>query len=121
MVVKISFKIRKNGVWWIYGELADFHIKQSEASRNVLEQLKGSAKKVRVMLPLEYYNSYQPISSRYSGMHESRSSTSSSTVPTTASSFLIDGLIRVDTPTLLTGGNDDYYVSVACKSLKQFE
>ena len=45
MIVKVSFKVRKLGIWWIFGEIADYKLNK------VLDGVKGAVKKVRIMLP----------------------------------------------------------------------
>ena len=47
LVLKVSFKIRKFGINWIFGDMADF--KSSDLT--FADLLKRNTKKVRVMLP----------------------------------------------------------------------
>lgn len=45
MIVKVSFKVKKLGVWWVIGEIADYRLER------VIDGVKGAVKKVRIMLP----------------------------------------------------------------------
>ena len=47
------------------GELADYHLRKEEhiKNKNLLEALKGSCKKVRIMMPPENFNAYSNKSS----------------------------------------------------------
>lgn len=107
LIVKVSFKMKKNGILWTFGQLADFQLKKPEHLKNqrLLEELRGTTKKVRVMIPPENFNAYNQsrvsaASNRSSTSGTDRQSTSSSS-SNGISSFQIDGLIIVESPIML--------------------
>jgi hypothetical protein len=60
LVVRLITKVKKNGIVWQIGELADYQLIKEEHIKNkaLLEALKGSCKKVRIMLPPDNFNAY---------------------------------------------------------------
>ena len=60
LVVRLITKVKKNGIVWQIGELADYQLIKEEHVKNkaLLEALKSSCKKVRIMLPPENFNAY---------------------------------------------------------------
>ncbi len=53
--MKVSFKVKKLGIWWVFGDVADFKINKP------INELRGTAKKVRMMIPPPI-DSYSAIS-----------------------------------------------------------
>ena len=90
--MKVKFRVKKNGVWWTIGEIADYQLKTPEhlANKRLLEDLKGSSKKVRLIMPPENFNAFQKtnnnanVGGRGSNIintsFDNRSSTSSSSM-----------------------------------------
>jgi hypothetical protein len=102
LVVRIITKVKKNGIQWTIGELADYQLKKEEhiKNKNLLEALKGSCKKVRIMMPPENFNAYSNKSSlqhlnRYSSS-SSGSSSAADRMSTAQTTFQMNSIVMID-------------------------
>ena len=50
--------MKKQGVWWTFGEIAHYDLKTKRhlVNKPLLESLKGTTKKVRIMIPPENFS-----------------------------------------------------------------
>ena len=57
-MVRVCFKVKKQGVWWTFGEIAHYDLKTKRhlVNKPLLESLKGTTKKVRIMIPPENFS-----------------------------------------------------------------
>ena len=108
LVVRIITKVKKNGIQWTIGELADYQLKKEEhvKNKNLLEALKGSCKKVRIMMPPENFNAYSNKSSlqhlnRYSSSSSGSSSAAADRISTGQTVFQMNSIVMIDSPVIL--------------------
>jgi len=94
MVVRVCFKLRKHGVWWVFGEIGHYNIARPDPA--LAEALRGTAKKVRVMLPPETFTAVPPRT-LFSSSTRSSTSTASS-----ASIFTPNSLVVIESPTFVS-------------------
>lgn len=107
LIVRIITKVKKNGIQWTIGELADYQLRKEEhvKNKNLLEALKGSCKKVRIMMPPENFNVYSNKSSlqhlnRYSSS-SSGSSSAADRISTGQTVYQMNSIVMIDTPVIL--------------------
>ena len=118
MIVKVTDKLKKNGVTCVLGELADFQFKQEEG-KQAMELLKNSTgKKVRVILPVENFSVYGK-STRSSTSSDRQSTSGFSVQPTVASSIQVNHLMRIDDPSFLL--TDGVYLTVSGRPVKKID
>ena len=108
LVVRICSKMRKHGISWTIAEIADYHLRSPLhiENKNLLEILKGSSRKVRVMMPPENFNAFgNKLGNLLNFSRFSSSSTSSNDRASNSSSvapaFHINGLVTLYSPTFL--------------------
>jgi hypothetical protein len=78
-IIKVSLKVKKLGVWWVFGDIADFKLTQQLHTDNarLMEAIKGTAKRVRLMIPPEGYSAYNKPKTSSGFVPSGRSSSSS--------------------------------------------
>jgi len=109
IVVKVCSKMRKQGIQWTIGEIADFQLRNPLHIENkkLLGILKASSRKVRIMMPPENFNAFGNRTGQLMNFSRfSISSTSSNERFSTSSSslspaFHINGLLILSSPTFL--------------------
>ena len=139
LVVRLITKVKKNGIQWSIGELADYQLNKKIHVKNykLLEALKGTCKKVRIMMPPENFNAFGTKNfqqfSRYSGSSGASSADRQSTLMN-QTAFSMNSIVIVDSPTLMfhelnyqlqnseaTNDFDLCYLTVMAKSMRHHE
>jgi hypothetical protein len=97
IVMKVCFRVKKQGVNWTYGEIADYQLKSPKHTENMnlIEALKSSSRKVRLMMPPENFNVFGNKLSQYARFSNSSSGSNdrNSTASGNSNNFTINGLI----------------------------
>ena len=118
MVVRVCYKLRKHGIWWVFGEIGHYNIARPEPA--LAESLRGTAKKVRVMLPPESFTAIPPRT-LFSSSTRSSTSTASS-----ASIFTPNSLVVIESPTFISHsfGSKDLdanYITVMGRHMHRYD
>ncbi|CDW86403.1 UNKNOWN [Stylonychia lemnae] len=101
LIIKIKFKTRKHGISWLIGAISDFKIKDVSISST----LSKSSKLVRVMLPVTEFNAFDN-SNKIRTLNKDRHSSISS-CSLNNNSFVLDGLVIIENPKVLSFQLDD--------------
>eukprot|EP00347_Sterkiella_histriomuscorum_P024421 403331174 len=101
----ISRKVRcqKHGINWAVGDLADFRLKNPD----IAEKMQKLTKKIRVMLPLNEFNVHNNSNMRGRQNLISDRGSGSSTASNVNQQFIIDGLIVIENPIIISEAFND--------------
>ena len=84
LILRVAFKARRQGMNWVYGDIANFNLRDPV----IAEALRGTAKRVRLLLPPENFTAFP---SRFPNIRSSSSS-----------SYPVNSLLTVEFPIVLS-------------------
>lgn len=89
MVIKVAFKVKRHGMQWTIGNLADFKVNDKVVS----EGLKKCAKPIRVLMPVQGFDVFNNSNRIRTNVSDRNSSSSSC-----SNTHGIDGYLLVENP-----------------------